>query len=411
MSTSDVIKCVAVIDEHMKQSPGYGKRRGGMNSSGADNQETRMDLMLSGHRLRLASSDRGLLSAAASALIPPCLAGNAAGAGIGWSVVVRAGVPGRLERAEDAGLPVLSWPGPGRQLAVLRHDAGGVAVAARYRHGSPAALIEADTRRRRTLVSVPSGDAGSGRWADWVARAFFGSRLLAGGWRLVHASAVRLPMPAGERAVVVLAGRHGGKSTVAYRACTELGGALMADDLVLMRPGLTGVEVIGWPARACVPAEVLSGDLLASLPADMLVHTEASGIPRSRVVLSPPECERALGIPRAGPAPLGGIVCLSRAPGGGTGCEVRAMDAAETAGVLAASAATPAQRLMMTDLLGLAGGPAAHARDGRSREVSWPRALAEVPAVATGLADMSALPRMPLRELSGGLLPCPEAAQ
>jgi hypothetical protein len=369
-----------------------------------------VDLSLGGHHLRLAGGDHRLLSEAAAVMVPPCSAAGSASPGVAWTVVVRVGVIESREEAEDAGLPSLTWAGPGRRLVVLRHDGGAVAVAARYRHGSPAALIEADAERRQTVVRLPPGDADSVRWADWVARAFFGSRLLADGWQLIHASAVRLAMPDGEQALVILAGQHGGKSTVAYRACAELGGALMADDLVLMRPGRAGVEVIGWPARACVPVELLSREQVASLPGDKLVHAEVAGIGRSRAALSPPEYARLLGIPRAGPALLGGILRLSCAPGPGHGCAVRTMGAPEAAGALASATASPAQRLMMTDLLGLAGGPAVPAAEARAGAAPWTRVLARVPAVAAELADMSALPRMPLRELVGSFLPCAEAA-
>ncbi|GAA0829846.1 hypothetical protein ACFQVD_04770 [Streptosporangium amethystogenes subsp. fukuiense] len=88
----------------------------------------------------------------------------------------------------------------------------------RYRPGSAAALLEVDRARRTTRVVVP--DEGTARrWPDWLARLFFSSRMLDGGWRMLHASAVTL------NGVVVLfvAGSRGGKSTLAYRACDELG--------------------------------------------------------------------------------------------------------------------------------------------------------------------------------------------
>ena len=368
------------------------------------------DLVLGGHRLRLASGDRGLLAGAVSVLAPPCRLDHASEAGADWVVDAAFGMPQGLSASMADDLPELGWRGSGRRLVVLGAGSGVVRVAATYRRGAATALIEADAGARRTRVLVPAGDTDSGRWPDWVARLFFGSRMLADRWLLLHASAVRVAARDGDRALVVVAGQQGGKSTAAYRACAELGAALMADDLVLVHVNEGTVEVAGWPARACVPVEVLSREVMDSVPERMITRSEADGRQRCRVMLSPPEYERLLGVSRAGPAPLGGIVRLSSAPDGYARDTAVLVPGGEAAGVIAASSGTAAQRLMMLDLLGLAGGPAATPGRG-SREAPWDRALAGVPVVDLQVADMSLLPVLPLWELLARFLPWLEEAR
>jgi hypothetical protein len=204
------------------------------------------------------------------------------------------------------GHPVLAWPHSGMRLTVIEASHDVLRLAGRYRADSPTAVIEVDRRRQLTQVQVPGGDLPSRRWPDWILRAFFGSRLLADGWTLLHAAAVRVPAPGGDRALLVLAGPQGGKSTLAHRACTELGAQFMADDLVLLRAGTGRPEAAGWPARVCVPAELLDDALLGLLPGRQVAETAVAGRARRRMVVSPPEYQRLLGIDRGGPAPVGG---------------------------------------------------------------------------------------------------------
>lgn len=360
------------------------------------------DLVLAGHRLRLRSSDPGILANAAAVMVPPCRQADAGDETPGWCVEIETGTGGLAGHGRHDGLPVVSWPQSGRQLVVHRCDGGVVAATGIYRQGAAPVFIEADTRAGRTRVVLPPGDPLSRRWPDWLARSFFGARLLADGWVLLHASAVRVTAPAGDRAVLVLAGSRGGKSTLAYRACRELGAALMADDLALARAHPDGVEVTGWPTRAGVPVEVLDPGLLDSIPGNLISHSTAAGRPRSRLILRPPEYEQFLGIGRAGPALLGGVICLSPAPRGPAAAS--GMPPGQVGQELAAAARIPVQRAAMTDLLGLTGVPAAPVPDpdagGRG-----PLPADGVPAVAVRIPDMSLLPGLPVWDLIGGRIP------
>lgn len=364
------------------------------------------DLVLAGHRLRLRSSDPGILADAAAVMVPPCHQADAEGEIPGWSVEIETGTDGPAGHDLHEGLPVVFWPQSGRQLVVHRSDGGVVAATGVYRLGAAPASIEADARARRTRVLLPPDDLLSRRWPDWLARSFFGARLLSDGWLLMHASAVRVATPVGGRAVLVLAGSRGGKSTLAYRACRELGAALMADDLTLARACPDGVEVAGWPTRAGVPVEVLDPGLLASIPGDLISHGTAAGRRRSRVTLRPPEYEQLLSIGRAGPALLGGIICLSPAPGGPAA--VSGMPPAQASQELAAAARIPVQRATMTDLLGLTGVPAAPAPglDAGNEELL---PVDGIPAFAVGIPDMSLLPALPVWGLIDGRIPGLEA--
>jgi hypothetical protein len=331
-------------------------------------------------------------------MAPPCHQADAGGEAPGWSVEIETGTgcPAGPERHE--GLPVVSWPQSGRRLVVHRSDDGIIAATGVYRQGAAPVRIEADMRGRQTQVLLPPGDPLSRRWPDWLARSFFGARLLSDGWVLLHASAVRVATSAGDRAVLVLAGSRGGKSTLAYRACRELGAAHMADDLALARACPDGVEVAGWPTRAGVPVEILDPGLLDSLPADVISHGTAAGRPRSRVALSPPQYERLLGIRRAGLTLLGGIICVSPAPGGPAAAS--GMPPVQASQELAAAARIPVQRATMTDLLGLTGVPALPAPGGRELLPAD-----GIPAVAVRIPDMSLLPGLPVWDLIGGRIP------
>jgi hypothetical protein len=366
-------------------------------------RELQTDLVLAGHRLRLRSSDPGILADAAAVMTPPCHQADAGAGAPGWSVEIETGTGGPASYDLHNGLPVVSWPQSGRQLAVHRSDGGVIEATGVYRQGAGPTCIEADIAGRRTRVLLPPGDLLSRRWPDWLARSFFGARLLCDGWVLLHASAVRIAAPAGDRAVLVLAGSRGGKSTLAYRACRELGAAHMADDLALARARPDGaVEVTGWPTRACVPVEILDPALLDSIPGDLISRVTAAGRPRARVILRPPQYEQFLGIRRAGPALLGGI-CLSPAPGGPAAAS--GLPPGHASRELAAAARIPVQRATMTDLIGLTGAPAAHGPDTGAQELP----VDGIPAVGVRIPDMSLLPVLPVWDLIGGRIPGLEA--
>jgi hypothetical protein len=302
------------------------------------------------------------------------------------------------------GLPALTWDGSGRKLVVLESDDAGISVAGTYGSGAETALISVDMMARRTRVWVPAGDPQSRRWPDWLGRTFLGSRLLADGWMLLHGSAVRVETDDGARAVLVLAGQRGGKSTLAYRACTELGAALMGDDLVLVRAGADAVWVIGWPTRICFPAEILPRHVLGSLTEQLFPQGGIPGAQRRRVILSPGECGRVPGITRAGPARLGAIICISTDASAPSRGSATLMSGARVNAAVAKSAEIPAQRMMMLDLLGLVGA-AGRASSRRAGPITpWHRVLAGVPAIAVGVNDPARLPALPVWELASRFL-------
>jgi hypothetical protein len=176
----------------------------------------------------------------------------------------------------------------------------------------------------------------------------------------------------------------------------------MADDLALVRARPDGVDVTGWPTRAGVPLEVLEPGLVTALPEELISHSTAAGRPRSRVILRPPQYEQFLGIGRAGPAPLGGIICLSPAPGGAAAASD--MPPGQAAQEMAAAARIPVQRATMTDLLGLTGAPPAFG-PGPGTGAERPLAADGIPAVAVSVPDMSLLPGLPVWDLIGSRIP------
>jgi hypothetical protein len=362
------------------------------------------DLLLAGHRVRVTGEDTSLLGDAVSVLVPPCALEPVTAHEPAWHVDVAVAAVA-VRDTQETGHPVLSWPDSGMRLTVL--DAGGaLRVAARYRSGSPPAVLEVERLRRRTRVVIPDGDLPSRRWPDWVVRLFFGTRLLADGWLLLHAAAVRVAAAGGNRTLLILAGQRGGKSTLAHRACVELGARFMADDLVLLRAGSEVPEVTGWPTRVCLPAELLDGPVLAGL-ADRVVTQVTAGGMRRRLVVSPAEYQQLLGVGRAGPAVLGGVLAVVPA-GGRSGPAARAtvLGGERLAAVLAGAGRVAAQRLRMLDLLGVAGDPAVTVpAQPRVPAAGWSRVLAGIPAVCLELADGPLLPQLPVWQLLEPYLP------
>ncbi|MDP9842225.1 hypothetical protein [Streptosporangium lutulentum] len=214
--------------------------------SGAAGLEQTADLVLGSWRLRV-SAPSDLLQGVLSVMAPPCTVEEAA-PGIGWTVRAMRDEHDDLPADVDevfADRPVVVSPCGGPQLAVVDVSNGLMRLLGRYKPGTAAALLEIDQGRRTTRVVVPEVGPGR-RWLDWTARMFFSSRMLAGGWRLLHASAIAVDGVA----VLFIADQGGGKTTLAHRACKELGARFMADDLVMVGPG--GI-VAGWPTRAALP--------------------------------------------------------------------------------------------------------------------------------------------------------------
>ncbi|MFJ4679123.1 hypothetical protein [Kitasatospora sp. NPDC088783] len=302
------------------------------------------DLLLAGLRLRVVAPARRDLAAVSEVLTPACGFDEAAAGQPDWALVVDTAQPDVHEDVFREGRLTLALPYGGRRLAVLGMEGGVLRLAACYRPGAAPVLLEVDTAAGRTRLVVTPGDGVGLRWADWLARVFFASRLLASGWRVLHASAVELD----GRALVFLAGRRGGKSTLAHRAARERGALFMADDLVLVGPdGL----VVGWPTRVAVPREVLGGPVAVGREESSVV----GGVPRQRVLFTPPEHRAALGVAYSAPVPLGAAVLVD---GAGRG-PVRAVrpSVRRVREALEEAARVPQQVLYVSDALGLMGGP------------------------------------------------------
>jgi hypothetical protein len=363
------------------------------------------DLVLAGHLLRLSADDPSDLGTVHSVMVPPCsttVMGCAEEPG--WSIHVEGiatggvGIPHR-------GRPTFGWAESGTQLTVVDTSGGVLTLAGQYRAGTNTALIEVDVNRRQTRVRVPDNDLPSRRWPDWVARMFFGTRLLADGWLLVHGSAVSVQTADGARAVLMLADAHGGKSTLAHRACVENGAALMSDDLVLLRVLADGVMVVGWPTRVCVPIELLSRSMDRRASDRTIVETVLDGRQRRRLVLSPPEYAGLFNVERAGPTRLGGVVLVGKSETANPGPSASAWVVPAPGTALTHAAEAPAQRLMMLDILGVAAVPASHTIPANVASAELLAGLAEVPTVRLDVPDGSALPSIPVWDLLRPHLP------
>ncbi|GII52820.1 hypothetical protein Pth03_12090 [Planotetraspora thailandica] len=305
-------------------------------------------------------------------MVPPCEA-QPAHPGADWIL--------RLEEAnsrpqEEVGAifadrPVLVLPHGGPRLAVLDAGDGWLRAIGRYRPYTGAAMIDVDAARMTTHVVLPANDELGGRWADWLARTFFASRMLASGWQMLHASAVVI----NRRALLFVAGSRGGKSTLAYRARSELGAVFLADDLVLIGPGRT---VVGWPTRIAIPEELITG-----VPA---MESE-----RRRIIFSPSDLRS--GTDCSGPAPLGAVVIIK--PGGREAPSAAHTDEREALGL---ATDIPGQRLHTSDLLGLMGRP----------QVTCPGlqfdGFGDAPVIELRIGDMAALPTAGVWAALSGLL-------
>ncbi|MEU9887569.1 hypothetical protein [Sphaerisporangium sp. NPDC051011] len=353
-------------------------------NSGASGPEQTADLVLGSWRLRV-SAPPDLLREVLTVMAPPCTVEEAA-LGIGWTVQAMRDEHDELPSTNDADevcadRPVLVSPRGGPQLAVVDASNGLIRLLGRYKPCSAAALLEIDKARRMTRVVVPGAGPGR-RWPDWVARMFFSSRMLAGGWRLLHASAVVVD----GAAVLFVAGQGGGKTTLAHRACKELGAQFMADDLVMVGP--SGI-VAGWPTRAVLPVGMVSLQEASAGRERLVTGT------RHRLVLAPAEHRATLGYAR--PTRLGAVVHVTTGvnPAGSDQVAWAApMDKAGLGAVMADAADIPAQRLYSTDLLGVTGGP----RRVDWPELGWDTTLSGTVGARLTLADLRTLPDAPVWE-------------
>jgi hypothetical protein len=282
--------------------------------------------------------------------------------------------------------PELVFPQGGPRLSVVDSTAGRLRLHGRYRPDCAAASIETDRAAETTRIVLPTGDKSAARLADWLAKGFFASRLLGTGWQMLHASAV---VVAGQ-AVLFLAGPRGGKSTLAHRACAELGAMFLADDLVLLGPDGT---VAGWPARVCLPV-----DLPVPHGAGEVFERIVGRDVRRRVRLTPPEHRRTLGVGYSPPVPLGAVISIALA---GSSVRVHASPLERDAltSVVEKALDVPSQRLFTGDLLGLTGsGSTAPPTDATSSVL---RLLSRKPGVQLTVGDPVSLPTVAVwRELS-----------
>lgn len=350
------------------------------------------ELVLAGFRLRVVAVP-AVLDQVTSVLVPACAVASPEPAAVTWTVRVRGVAAGASMAWDDlrGDRPVLAFPRSGPSLVLAEQDGPRLRAYGWYRSGDAPVQVDVDTMRRETAVTAPGG---VGRWADWLARMFFASRMLAAGWRMLHASAVEVD----GSAVLFLAPQHGGKSTLVHRACAELGAGFLADDLVLVGPDLT---VVGWPTRVAIPAG-LAPDL-GDHPG--LHESVAAGLRRTRVVMSPPEHRRATGTRYAPPAPLRAVVCVQSAPG--LSVPRAALSVAPASGIgwtsaLARACDVPAQRLHVSDPLGLTGRPDIAPVPTPLDDGHPP---AGVGAVTLHVADLAHLPTAPVWAELGTLIP------
>lgn len=330
---------------------------------------------------------QGLLERVTAVVAPPC-AVETSGADPEWTMSIEEDVC--PVRAEGDGLEQveLIYPLGGPRLTVLDNHDGRMRVAGRYRPDSAAVSIEVDVSACATRLVLPAGDVDTARWGDWLVKVFFASRLVSAGWRMLHASAVAVD----GAALLFLAGSRGGKSTLAHRACTELGAEFLADDLVLLGPDGT---VVGWPTRVCLPAD-LSDVAGAGVACDRVVD----GRVRRRRVLTRPEHRTALGINYSPPVRLGSVVSvISDAAGAADGAGRRAVQVCRLDRDVLARARVealdvPRQRLFTSDLLGLTGGPRTTSLSDTGVDVAG--LLSRAPGALLRIADPAALSTAPV---------------
>ncbi|MDG4763325.1 hypothetical protein O7632_04260 [Solwaraspora sp. WMMD406] len=176
----------------------------------------------------------------------------------------------------------------------------------------------------------------------------------------------------------------------------------MSDDLVLLRPRSDGVIAVGWPTRVSIPLELLDAATRERASAGTALDTFVGSTRRRRLVLSPPEYATVFDVERAGPTMVGAVVVVSPTDAtsrGSHGLEVDGNVSADRLGLaLTAAAQIPAQRLMMLDLIGVAGPSAQPPWSTKSAQAGLLAGLrvAEVAVVGVSVPDMSRLPSLPV---------------
>jgi hypothetical protein len=296
--------------------------------------ESGQTLILAGHRLRLSGTATGEIAAACAWMCPP--ARIDAHETAEWTVIADwcsppCSLPAQ-PRQWTLRLGERAWP----RLAVADTGPGWAVVAGQYRRGEELVRIEADRQARTTRVLIPAALAGSVRWVGWLVRVFFGTRMLAGGWLLLHAASVGM----GGRAVLIGGAAGAGKSSLAHLACAQSGAVFMADDLTFIGRTPQAVGALGWPTRVCLPVDLME----PGEGTDHELHDMSSAWRRERWVLSPSQYSAATRFRRGGTAPVAATVLLER-DGAGRRLESLAADPDHTA--------------FMRDTLGLFGVPAA----------------------------------------------------
>lgn len=360
--------------------------------AGATGRDGHGALHLDGISLHVLTPNAEVLQAVMGMLVPACSVAEPTAA-VQWTLRVEehhtgagagAGAGGDLFQ----GRLLLELPYGGRRLAVVGMGGGVMRLVAVYRRGALPVVMEVDARQRVTRLLVTPGDAVGLRWADYLARVFFASRLLGSGWRMLHASAVAVD----GRAMVFLAGTHGGKSTLAHRAVQNLGAGFLADDLVLIGPDGT---VVGWPTRVAVPAQ-LAGDSDGRRERRVV-----AGVVRERVLFTPAQHRATLGVEYSPPVPLGAVVIVDGTGAAEAGVRAEAADAQTLDRAVAGAADVPQQLLYVSDPLGLMGGPRlADQAAGAAPPVGL---LAAVPAAVLHVA-VEQLPQAPVWQALEGVV-------
>lgn len=303
-------------------------------------------LSLAGHRLRLTGSPVPVVQGARAWMCPPAHL-LPVGETASWTVCVEPMVSKGAPAAAAAWTCLLGdygWP----RLATTVSTARSAGAVGQYRPEDALVQIAVDRVERLTHVCVPVDGVHPARWVDWLARAYFGGRLLEEGWLLLHAAAVSF-----EGRVVLLGGVPGaGKSSLAHVLCRELGAAFLGDDLVFVTASVDrGVQAIGWPTRVSLPIE-LAGDLGGARFDSRHVSPTWH---RERWLSSPAEYCAAHGISRGVPGLVAAVVLLDH---DGNGL---------TLGQLAADVGHLA---FMTDRLGLVGPAVAEQHGAESQAVA-----------------------------------------
>jgi hypothetical protein len=290
-------------------------------------------LILDGNRLRVTGSATGETEAACAWICPPAHVEDSEISPT-WTLTIDT-APLEDDVPQPAAWTMRMGTGGWPRIAVVENDGDRMRAVGQYRRGDAPVRIDVDRHARATTTLIPKGVPGSARWPDWLVRVYFGTHMLAAGWRLLHACAISID----GRAVIIGGSAGAGKSSLAHLACAQLGATFMADDLTLIASAEGPAAAVGWPTRICPPVGLMT--FAPHEPRES--RTTSAGWRRERLVLSPARYAEATGFRRGGCAPVAAAVLLAREP--------------EPGGVHRL-AAEPDQQMFMTDTLGLMGPPA-----------------------------------------------------